>query len=30
MAARFGGEEFTLVLPETNMQAALQIAEHIQ
>jgi diguanylate cyclase (GGDEF)-like protein len=30
MAARFGGEEFTLVLPETNIQAALQLAKHIQ
>ncbi|MFT6266613.1 MAG: diguanylate cyclase (GGDEF)-like protein [Oleiphilaceae bacterium] len=30
MAARFGGEEFTLVLPETDIQAAIKIAKHIQ
>lgn len=30
MAARFGGEAFTLVLPETNIQAALKLAENIQ
>jgi diguanylate cyclase (GGDEF)-like protein len=30
MAARFGGEEFTLVLPETNIQTALHISKNIQ
>lgn len=30
MAARFGGEEFTIVLPETDIQAAMHIARQIQ
>jgi two-component system cell cycle response regulator len=30
MAARFGGEEFTLVLSETDIQTAIKIAKHIQ
>ncbi|GGP45393.1 hypothetical protein GCM10009347_11070 [Shewanella algicola] len=29
LVARFGGEEFTLVLPDTNIQDAVQIAKHI-
>lgn len=29
MVARFGGEEFTLVLPDTSIEAAVHIAEHI-
>jgi diguanylate cyclase (GGDEF)-like protein len=28
--ARFGGEEFALVLPETNAEAALEVAERIR
>lgn len=27
MAARFGGEEFAIILPETNLQAAIKVAE---
>ena len=30
MVARFGGEEFTLVLSETDIQATIKIAKHIQ
>lgn len=30
MAARFGGEEFAIVLPETEYSVALQIAEHVR
>jgi diguanylate cyclase (GGDEF)-like protein len=30
MAARFGGEEFILILPETNSKAALKVANRIQ
>ena len=28
--ARFGGEEFILVLPETTLQGAMQLAERIR
>lgn len=30
IVARFGGEEFVLLLPETDENAALQVAEHCQ
>jgi len=30
MAARFGGEEFAILLPETNLQAALKVAESLR
>lgn len=30
LAARFGGEEFTLLLPETDLSGALLVAERIQ
>jgi two-component system cell cycle response regulator len=30
LAARFGGEEFALVLPETNLQQATHIAERVR
>jgi diguanylate cyclase (GGDEF)-like protein len=30
LAGRFGGEEFALVLPETNLQAALSFAERLR
>ncbi|MDX1297224.1 MAG: diguanylate cyclase [Pseudomonas sp.] len=30
MAARFGGEEFACILPQTNLQGALTLAKHIQ
>jgi diguanylate cyclase (GGDEF)-like protein len=30
LAARFGGEEFTLLLPETDLPGALLVAERIQ
>jgi diguanylate cyclase len=29
MAARFGGEEFAIILPETNLQAAIKVAESL-
>lgn len=28
--ARFGGEEFVIILPETNQAGAIQVAEHIR
>lgn len=30
MAARFGGEEFAIILPETNLQAAIKVAESLR
>lgn len=30
MAARFGGEEFALILPETNSQGALKVADNLR
>jgi diguanylate cyclase len=30
MAARFGGEEFAIILPETNLQAAIRVAENLR
>ncbi len=30
MAARFGGEEFALILPETNTQGALKVADSLR
>jgi diguanylate cyclase len=30
MAARFGGEEFALILPETNSQGALKVADSLR
>jgi diguanylate cyclase (GGDEF)-like protein len=30
LACRYGGEEFTIILPETDLQAALEIAEKLR
>lgn len=30
IAARFGGEEFSLILPETNTQGALKVADYLR
>ncbi len=30
MAARFGGEEFTILLPQTNLRAAVTVADQIR
>jgi diguanylate cyclase len=30
MAARFGGEEFAILLPETNINAAVKVAEYLR
>ena len=30
MVARFGGEEFTILLPETNLENATIVAEHLR